>query len=208
MLTKKNNFNSANNSKFFSHLGLFLEKLPSKIFTKTILNIFNDIGKETFQYTDDKYKFSYTFINMVLLNEKIFSKFSEENQLKLWDDINKFFTSDYSQLKDSLNMSKICLLLRFYDKDRYNKYCCKKHANLFKLSDDDNDIINVMDPDMNIKVGKLFETIQLYVNNLSNESDTINLFKLLSLDLSPCLQKKIILILRIILNFFLILAYS
>ena len=189
----KNNFNSANNSKFFSHLGLFLEKLPSKIFTKTILNIFNDIGKETFQYTDDKYKFSYTFINMVLLNEKIFSKFSEENQLKLWDDINKFFTSDYSQLKDSLNMSKICLLLRFYDKDRYNKYCCKKHANLFKLSDDDNDIINVMDPDMNIKVGKLFETIQLYVNNLSNESDTINLFKLLSLDLSPCLQKKIIL---------------
>ena len=61
---------------------------------------------------------------MVLLNEKIFSKFSEENRLKLWDNMNKFFTSDYSQLKDSLNMSKICLLLRFYDKDRYIKYCC------------------------------------------------------------------------------------
>ena len=100
---------------------------------------------------------------MILLNEKIFSKFSEENQLKLWDDINKFFTSDYSQLKDSLNMSKICLLLRFYDRDRYNKYCCKKHADLFKISNDDK-ITNIMNPDMNEKVGKLFETIQLFVN--------------------------------------------
>ena len=189
----KTNLISANNSKFFSHLGLFLEKFPSKIFTKTILNIFYEIGKETFQYTEtnDKNKVSYTFVHMVLLNEKIFSKFSEENQLKLWDDINKFFTSDYSQLKDSLNISKICLLLRFYDKDRYNKYCCKKHANLFKLSEEDI-INNIMDPDMNTKVEKLFETIQLYVNILSNESDTVNLFKLLSLDLSPCLQKKII----------------
>ena len=189
---KKYNISSANNSNFFSHLGLFLEKFPSKIFTNTILNIFYEIGKETFQYIDDKNKFTYTFINMVLLNEKIFSKFSEENQLKLWDDINKFFTSDYSQLKDSLNMSKICLLLRFYDKDRYNKYCCKKHENLFKLNKEDDNISNIMNPDMNTKVGKLFETIQLYVNNLSNEVDTVNLFKLLSLDLSPCLQKKIV----------------
>ena len=34
-----------------------------------------------------------------------------------------------------------------------------------------------MDPDMNTKVEKLFETKQLYVNILSNESGTINLFK-------------------------------
>ena len=190
---KKNNLISANNSNFFSHLGLFLEKIPSKIFTKTILNIFYDIGKETFQYADDKKKFSYTFVNMVLLNEKIFSKFSEENQLKLWDDMNKFFTSDYSQLKESLHMSKICLLLRFYDKDRYIKYCCRKHSNLFKGCEEENNC-NIMNPDMNTKIGKLFDTIQLYVNKLSGEPDTINLFKLLSLDLSPCLQKKIIMV--------------
>ena len=187
---KKHNLYEANHSYFFSHLGLFLEKFPSEIFTTNILNRFYEIGKETFQYTDKNY-FSSTFVNMILLNEKIFSKFSEENQLKLWDDINKFFTSDYSQLKDSLNMSKICLLLRFYDKDRYNKYCCKKHADLFRTSTDE-EITNIMNPDMNEKVGKLFETIQLFVNKLSNEADTANLFKLLSLDLSPCLQKKII----------------
>ena len=93
---------------------------------------------------------------MILLNEKIFSKFSMENQLNLWGDIHKFFTSDYSQLKDSLNMSKICLLLRFYDKDRYSKYCCKRHAELFE----DDSPENILNPDMNTKVKKLFEIIQ------------------------------------------------
>ena len=189
---KKHNLSNANQFNFFSHLGLFLEKMPSKIFTSHILNIFYEIGKETFQFSDNKNKYKSTFVNMILLNDKIFSKFSEKNQLKLWDDINKFFTSDYSQLKDSLNMAKICMLLRFYDKERYNKYCCKKHADLFRSSDDGEENNNIMEPDMNTKVGKLFETIQLFVNNLSNESDTANLFKLLSLDLSPCLQKKII----------------
>ena len=186
---KKNNLMLANNTKFFSHLGLFLEKFPSKIYSNRIRNLFYELGKESFQYSEEKNNnFSFTFINMILLNEKIFSKFSEENQLILWGDIYKFFTSDYSQLKDSLSMSKICLLLRFYDKDRYTKYCCKRHANLF----DEETSNSILEPDMNIKVGKLFEIIQLFVDNLSNENETANLFKLLSLDISPCLQKKVI----------------
>ena len=187
---QKLNLMCANNSKFFSHLGLFLEKFPNKIFNNRIRNIFYELGKESFQFSDETSNFSHTFINMILLNEKIFSKFSEENQLNLWEDIHKFFTSDYSQLKDSLNMSKICLLLRFYDKNRYSKFCCKRHAELF----DEESAENILNPDMNIKVGKLFEIIQLFVDNLSTEPETANLFKLLSLDLSPCLQKKIIVV--------------
>ena len=192
---QKLNLFYANKTKFFSHLGLFLEKFPNKIFNNRIRNIFYVLGKESFQFSDEKSNFSHTFINMILLNEKIFSKFSEENQLNLWGDILKCFQSDYSQLKDSLNMSKICLLLRFYDKDRYSKYCCKKHAEFF----DDASSDNILNPDMNIKVEKLFEIIQLFVDNLSTESETANLFKLLSLDLSPCLQKKIIIVYQ---NFF------
>ena len=187
---QKLNLMCANNSKFFSHLGLFLEKFPAKLFNNRIRNIFYELGKESFQFSDETSNFSHKFINMILLNEKIFSKFSEENQLNLWGDIHKFFTSDYSQLKDSLNMSKICLLLRFYDKDRYSKYCCQRHAELF----DDDSPGNVLNPDMNTKVKKLFEIIQLFVDNLSTEPETVNLFKLLSLDLSPCLQKKIIIV--------------
>ena len=50
-----------------------------------------------------------------------------------------------------------------------------------------------MNPDLNAKTGKLFEIIQLYLDKLSHEDeDDINLFKLICLDFSPCIQKKII----------------
>ena len=97
-------------------------------------------------------------------------------------------------MKESIPMSKICLLLRFYDSKRYDKFCCEKHSELFRLNDKNeiNNELDVMKPDMNTKVNKLFETIELYLDKFPDEEDNVNLFKLLSLDLSPCLQIKII----------------
>ena len=51
---KKLNLICANNTKFFSHLGLFLEKFPSKIYSIRIRNIFYELGKETFQFSDEQ----------------------------------------------------------------------------------------------------------------------------------------------------------
>ena len=193
------NLYDANKSKFFSSLGLFLEKFPSKIYTEKILDVLVDIGKEIFQT-----EFDYTtsrndnYINMILLNEKIFSKFSEENQRKLWDKVYQFFISDYSQMKDSLSISKICLLLRFYDEKRYDEYCCAEHAQIFTkvknnpISLEREDTLKIMDPEMGQKVDKLFDTIQIYINKLIIDNESINLYKLLTLDISPCLQNKII----------------
>jgi len=188
------NLYDANKSKFFSSLGLFLEKFPSKIYTEKVLDVLIDIGKEIFK-TEFDYSTSSidNYINMILLNEKIFSKFTEENQRKLWDRVCQFFTSDYSQMKDSLNIAKICLLLRFYDEMRYDEYCCSNHAKIFTKgkSTEKDDKIKIMNPEMNIKVDKLFDTIQIYINKLETD-ETINLYKLLTLDISPCLQNKII----------------
>ena len=188
------NLYDANKSKFFSSLGLFLEKFPSKIYTKKILDVLVDIGKDIFK-TEFDYSTSSidNYINMILLNEKIFSKFTEENQRNLWEKVCQFFTSDYSQMKDSLNIAKICLLLRFYDEKRYDEYCCSNHAKIFSKgkSTEKDDKIIIMNPEMNIKVDKLFDTIQIYINKLETD-ETINLYKLLTLDISPCLQNKII----------------
>ena len=200
LIGKKLNLYDANNRKFFSSLGLFLEKFPKRVYTSNILNIFLEIGKEAFQYNEEKESsFNDNFVNMILLNEKIFSKFTDETQQKLWEGVHNFFISDYLQMKDSISMSKICLLLRFYDSKRYDKFCCKKHADLFMpndINENENKINNykpsIMKPEMKTKINKLFETIQLYMDKLPNDPDNINLFKLLSLDLSPCLQTKII----------------
>ena len=198
---KKLNLFDANNRKFFSSLGLFLEKFPSRIYTPKILNIFLEIGKEAFQYNDDKdASFHDNFVNMILLNEKIFSKFTDQIQQQLWEGVHKFFTSYNFQIKDSISISKICLLLRFYDSKRYDKFCCKNHADLFMPNEilqngiENNSIYkpSIMKPEMKTKINKLFETIQIYMDKLPNDPEIINLFKLLSLDLSPCLQTKII----------------
>ena len=208
IIEHNNNLYDANKNYFFSNLGLFLEKFPQNIFTEKILYILLDIGKEVFQYNDTiniNHNYNYNYINNILLNEKIFSKFSTENQVKLWDEVHKYFVSDYSKIKESLSIYKMCILLRFYDENRYSEYCCQKHANVIKITSkrnvkENNNIVtkNIMNPEMNVKTKKLFETIQIYMNKIGE--DTVNLYKLLLLDLSPCLQIKII---QVYINYFL-----
>ena len=207
------NINYANSNNYFPNLSLFLEKYPSNVFTKKILDILVEIGIEIFKNDPDNTKPNNDhYINCILLNEKIFSKFDEENQNKLWQKILQFFTSDYTRLEYYLNISKICLLLRFYDRKRYEQYCCSYHANLFNKSKNKNkgikNNIQIMKPEMGDKVEEFFKIIQIYVDKLIkcnknvnnnkiegtdiNIEKKMNLYQLLTLDLSPCLQKKII----------------
>ena len=187
-----------NNNYFFSSLGLFLEKYPPDIFNEQILNIFLDICKESLRYKKDvkaiqKLYFensfaNYRFMSIIIFNPKIISKFNHGNQLKIWEGIFNYFKNNIDKMKDELDMNKIINLLRFYDKNRYEKYCCKKHASLFGCNKD-NEIIN---PDINSRIGKLADIIQLYLDKIDPEKDEINLYDSLALDLSPCLKKKII----------------
>ena len=183
------NLTDINRSKFFSSLSIFIEKFPSDLFTPKILEILLEIGKETFR-TVEKFRIE-NYINLILLNEKIISKYTIENQLILWKNIYSFFTSDDTQIKDLFNIRKICLFLRLYDEKRYNEYCCKKHADLFRADEEDYDM-GIMEPEMDVRLDELFKIIQIYIDKLCDDEQTANLFQLLSLDLSPCLQKKII----------------
>ena len=72
------NLKDANKEKFFSSLSLFLEKCPSHLFTQKILDIFIEIGKETFKNIDElNLNFrEENFIYLILLNEKILSKYN------------------------------------------------------------------------------------------------------------------------------------
>ena len=190
------NLKDANKEKFFSSLSLFLEKCPSHLFTQKILDIFIEIGKETFKNIDElNLNFrEENFIYLILLNEKILSKYDIESQIFLWKNIYSFFTSDETQLKGSFNINKICLLLRLLDEKRYSHFCCKEHAKVFKNnnSEENNNDLSIMEPEMNMRLNELFKIIQIYINKYCDEEETVGLFQLLSLDLSPCLQKKII----------------
>ena len=208
------NINYLNSNNFFGNLSLFLERYPSEIFTEKILDILIDIGIEILKYNPDNTKPNNEhYITCILLNEKIFSKFNGENQNELWKHLYQFFTPNYNRLGFYLNIKKICHLIRFYDQKRYEEYCCSNHASLFSktTNEKDKNIIikknmKIMEPEINVKLEYFFNTIQLYfdkiikynqnynINNINSIDSTkeINLYQLLSLDLSPCIQKKII----------------
>ena len=191
-----------NNNYFFSSLALFLEKFPPSVFTINIINIFIEICKETFRYKigkdndeKDKSSINYRFISIIIFNGKIFSKFTFENQLKLWNGIYNLFKKDYKQIKESLDIPHIFNLLRYYDKDRYQKYCCKKHALIlgYKIENENENENEIMKPEINSRIGKLFDIIQLYLDKVESEKDQdMILYNILSLDLSSCLKKKIV----------------
>ena len=194
------NLSDVKKSKFYGSLSLFIEKFPADLFTPKILEILLEIGKETFRYSEKLSK-SNTFINLILLNEKIISKYNAENQLTLWKNIYSFFTSDDTQMKDLFDIKKISLLLRLFDEKRYNEYCCKRHSDIFKddnndedKGEDTNSDLPVMEPEMEVRLNELFKIIQIYIDKFCDEEQSVNLFQLLCLDLSPCLQKKIVLV--------------
>ena len=191
LVKKPKNIIDANLRRFFPSLSIFLEKFPSKVFTSEILKIFINIGKEAFESnynnTND------TFINNILINEKIVIKFSQENQIILWDNLYQLFSKNDTKLKGALTMNKICMLLRFYDDKRYNEFCCDKHANLFKPNENNTDYKpNIMKKSINTKVDKLFGIIQIYIEKIADEEEIADFYKLLLMDLSPCLKIKII----------------
>ena len=177
---------------FFSCLSLFMEKIPSKFYTINILQSILGLIKLPLTVQNKKDKNSNNFINLILLNERILTKFMPKEQIELWDGVYDIFKKDFVKIKETLSTPKICLLLRFYDEKRYEQYCCLKHASLFNNEKISANKSNIMHPEISIKVGKLFDIIQLYIDNITEDNQVEDIFKLLSLDLSPCLQKKII----------------
>ena len=194
-----NNLNTLSQAyalNFFSTLALFLERIDKNFFEEKILEIFLLLGKEELNFSKDNIIFDNieeenekdNFIRDILLNIKLIKKFDIYKQIQLWDNLYLFLKSDYYQIKAAFNIPKINIILRYYDENKFSEYCCSYHANLFISNNN-----QIMNPDLEKKTEKIFGIIQLYLDKLTHEDeDDTNLFKLLCLDFSPCIQKKII----------------
>ena len=100
-----------------------------------------------------------------------------------------FCQSDLQQMEAFMNINRICLILRFYDKNKYNEMCCEKH--LAQIKEEYIGNKTVMNPTMEKKLLN-FEKVLNLVIQYQDPSNVISLFKLLTLDLSPCLTKFIV----------------
>ena len=184
---RKNNMEVFSDFSFFQILSLFIEKYPKNVFTEKILDTFADIGKCMFG--NDVEILTSIYFEHILLNEKILSKYSEDLQIKFWNYILLFCQSDSSQIELFINLNRICLILRFYDRNKYTEMCCQKHLSMIKDGFTGNKI--VMNPPMDKKL-KSIENIMNVIINSQEPEKAFTLFKLLTLDLSPCLTEFIL----------------
>ena len=185
---RKLNIEEMKKINFFQILSLFIEKYPKHLFTEKILENFVNLGKTIFSNNDEELLSSY--FEHIFLNEKILSKYSENLQIKFWQQVLLFCQTDKEQISTFMNMNRICLILRFYDKNKYSEMCCEKH--LSEIKDKFIGNKNIMNPTMESKLSDLKEVFQLIISAQKNASGVISLYKLLTLDLSPCLTKFIL----------------
>ena len=181
---RKDNIKTIKEWKVFKILCLFIEKYPNHLFTEKILNIFFEIGKTLFK--NDLESICANYFKHILLNEKILSKYNENLQIIFWNNMYLFCQSDKSQIETFINMNRLCLILRYYDKNKFTEMCCEEHLNVFK------DMFvgskKVMNPPMNKKLSYLKDIMDLIIVE-QEPKNAVYLFKLLTLDLSPCLTK-------------------
>ena len=184
---RKENMKAIKEKKVFKILCLFIEKYPNHIFTQKILYVFFEIGKALFK--NDLESLCANYFKHILLNERILSKYNENLQIKFWDQIYKFCESDKSQIENFMKMNRLCLILRFYDRNKYTEMCCEEHLNAFKEQFVGSK--KIMNPPMNQKLSNLKNIMDLIIFE-QDPKNAVNLFKLLTLDLSPCLTKFIL----------------
>ena len=222
----KHNFNDAIYSNFFVSLSLFLEKFSDKMFNTKIINLFVSCFKSCFaqslQYPledkseEKKKKQVLSFIDNIVMNEKILLKFSFENQAKL---INCIYNEIYlypNDINNYLPFTKIQQIIRLNDKHRFEQFCCKHHSRMFNF--DSKVLNNISSPEMIHTISFYENTIikimdQELINNVKEKEltkeekevtkekykNTLSFFNMLSLDLSPCTQ---IFIIKVFIHYF------
>ena len=166
---------------------MFMEKYPNKVYTENILNALFSLGKTLFINNLESECSNY--FNYILLNEKILSKFNENLQSTFWKKLYLFCQSDITQVEIFLNINRLCLILRFYDRNKYKEMCCEEHLNMIK--EQYRGSLKVMNPTINTKLSQLKDIMNLIIDSAQSNS-ALAFFKLLTLDLSPCLIKFIL----------------
>ena len=189
-----------NDSNFFFNLSLFLSKIHEIYFDDQIANKLISISSFLI-YLDKNYiNLIQQFHNHILMNKNILFKFHYEDQALILQQVKSFINC--SQITGfDIDIMPIINILINYDKEKNNIFCCKFHSEYF------NEACEALSPELHILlkpieeiIAKLFEKFikeasRIKENDIKECEIGLQLFKLfeiLTLDISPCLQKMLI----------------
>ena len=190
ILDKKNysNFLNAIQEKFFESFSLFLEKIPNEYYSNVIYDNFIKLHDNFTHFLKKNPYFlknKYSFLENIFINLNILFKFNFQNQ----NNIIKYFTiyyKDYNIIKNNkkiIDLNKMIIIFRKIDSEKYKGFCCEKHAKCFKNYDKN----EILKPEISERL-EIFSQIIINLMENSKENEILNFFKLLILDISPCLQ--------------------
>ena len=183
------------NSQFFYYLSLFLERLPGEYFNLLYANITSILfSLESYDSHELFSKYKQEYFNNICLNEKILFKFNTQDRIKLYSVINNFLVGNSDM---DININIIINILLYHDKDRYTYFCCKKHASYFNKESE------IMEPELLGYIKPIINILELILLHQSKDKNFVDIedsdldklmkiFKLLTLDITPCLQITII----------------
>ena len=187
-----------NNSNFFFNLSYFLEKIPVEYFDNQLACKLKDISLVLIYLGKDHSKIIEQFHHYILMNEKILFKFQYEDHASILQQI-KLFIDRSKKEGYNIDINLIINILLHYDKERYTKFCCKYHSEFF------NESCEYLSPELNILlkpieeiIEKLFEKFIEEAGQKEKEQECeigkklFKIFELLTIDISPCIQKILI----------------
>ena len=177
---------SEKDTKFFYHLSLFLERLPGEYFTDLSANINSILCTFMSIEKDNNILKVYIqeFFNNVCLNKNILFKYNYKDRTFIYKQIMQYLTLINNDMK--IDIDNIINILLFYEKDKYTHFCCKKHSEYFNNSS------KIMEPELNKNIEFIIQILK-QILILSKDEEFVNnkilqIFELLTLDISPCMQ--------------------
>ena len=208
----KNGLKNEKNSNFFFNLSYFLEKIPNSFYNNELASSLISLSQLllSFMSQDAFIELNKQYHSYILFNQKILFKFKHTEQKSILGQIKTVLTMiSNSNNDDDLNIDikKIINILLYYDKEQYSKFCCKKHSEYFNTK------CEIMNPELSEVIKPLEDILKLYFKKYNNEAQVtkdskesknanveltkngiylINLFEVLTMGTSPCIQKSII----------------
>ena len=140
------------------------------------MDSFFELGKTLFINNIDGKCSNY--FKHILLNEKILSKYDSNLQIEFWNKLFLFHESDKAQVQTFLKINRLCLILRFYDRNKYTEMCCEYHLNMIK--DEYRGSTKVMNPSMSQTLSNLKNLMGSIIYSEEESNNAIDLFKLLT----------------------------
>ena len=211
----KNSIKNEKYSDFIFNFSFFLEKVPESFYNNKLAESFIELSKTLLSLIskDNYIKMNKQYQTNILFNQKLLTKFKYEEQKMIIEQMKSVLTTVYTNKKeDELNIDIMTIinLILYYDKEKFNKFCCKEHSEYFIAQSE------IMNPELSEIIKPFEEMLKLYFKKYNQDAlhvikdskdkdskntnillpssgqDLINLFEILVIGPSPCVQKSII----------------